>query len=311
MQIGKRAINPNTPTYFIADVGSNHDGSLDRAIELIHLAAQAGADAVKFQHFRAEHIVSDEGFKRLGKPLSHQSQWKDSVFDTYKRYELPWAWTPTLANECKEAGVEFLSTPYDLEAVDHLDPFVSAFKVGSGDIDYFDLLGHIASKGKPVILATGASTLGEVNAAVNMFRGNDVALLQCNTNYTGDLKAFHYLNLRVLERFKAQFWGVHTFGLSDHTPRHVAVLGAVALGARIIEKHFTGHDRIDTPDHDFALSPRAWETMVEETRLLEAAMGDGVKRIEANEKETVIIQRRGWWGDKRLRPALYPSTHCD
>lgn len=302
MQIG--LLGWDNATSFIADIGSNHEGSLDRAVMLIHLAARAGADAVKFQHFRAEHIVSDEGFKALGEQLGHQAGWKESVFETYQKYEVPWEWTPRLAEECKKANVEFLSTPYDLEAVDHLDPFVSAFKIGSGDIDYFELLVKVASKNKPVILGTGAASLEDVQRAVyNLTDAPEIALLQCNTNYTGSRNNFAHVNLCVLSTFYNAFPEVDSYGLSDHTPGHVAVLGAVALGARIIEKHFTDDTNREGPDHAFAMDPGSWRKMVTDVRLLEAALGDGVKRVEDNEKETRIIQRRGLWGEVRLRPA--------
>lgn len=309
MIIGNRAIGAKAPTYFIADIGSNHDGSLERAVKLIHLAAQAGADAVKFQHFRAEHLVSDEGFKALGDKLGHQAKWKESVFDTYKRYEVPWEWTPVLADECFKTNVHFLSTPYDLEAVDHLDPFVPAFKIGSGDIDYFELLEKVAFKNKPIILGTGASSRKDLERAFHSLSPqprlssvSEIALLQCNTNYTGDVSSFQHVNLRVIQTLQED-WEVDAYGLSDHTPGHVAVLGAVALGARIIEKHFTDDNALEGPDHPFALDPQAWRSMVSDVRLLEAALGDGVKRVEANEEQTRIIQRRGTWGGKRLRPA--------
>lgn len=304
MHIGTREVGPGKPTYFIADIGSNHEGSLNRALKLIHLAAEAGADAVKFQHFRAEHIVSDEGFKSLGDKLGHQAGWKQSVFETYKQYEVPWEWTSTLAAQCTLKGVQFLSTPYDIEAVDHLDPFVSAYKIGSGDIDYGELLRHIAGKGKPVLLATGAATLQDVEQAMmDLADAPEITLMQCNTNYTGNWDHFKHVNLQVLNTYMQKFPDVQVLGLSDHTPGHVAVLGAVALGARIIEKHFTDDNGREGPDHPFAMNPQTFKWMVQDTRLLEAALGDGIKRVEENEQETRIIQRRGVWGGQRLRPA--------
>jgi len=304
MKILNRPIGLNHPTYFIADIGSNHEGNLLRAVQLIHLAAQAGADAVKFQHFRAEHLVSDAGFKALGAKLGHQAKWKDSVYDTYKQYEVPWEWTSTLAEECRKHNVHFLSTPYDLEAVDHLDPWVPAFKIGSGDIDYPEILEKIASKRKPVILSTGASRLDEIDRAfAHLWEAPVIALLQCNTNYTGDQAAFKHVNLNVIHTYHERFPDARAYGLSDHTPGHVAVLGAVTLGGRIIEKHFTDDTNREGPDHPFALDPKAWRLMVNDVRRLEMALGDGVKLVEENEEQTRIIQRRGTWNGKRLRPA--------
>ena len=169
--IGDRAVGPQGPTYFIADIAANHDGDLDRAKTLITLAAEAGADCAKFQHFRAEHIVSDYGFRSLGGQLDHQATWKKSVFETYVDASLPWEWTPVLAEHGKKIGIEFMSSPYDPEAVAHLDPFVNAVKVGSGDINWLEELEVIASYGKPVIIAAGASTMDDVARAKKFYEG--------------------------------------------------------------------------------------------------------------------------------------------
>ena len=167
------------------------------------------------------------------------------------------------------------------------------FKIGSGDITWLGICEHIAEKGKPVFLATGASALDEVKDAVEAVfsRNPDVVLMQCNTNYSGNSNNFRHVNLRVLETYR-RLWPNILLGLSDHTPGHAAVLGAVALGARVIEKHFTDDTSRIGPDHAFSLTPTAWREMVDRTRELEAALGDGVKRVEDNERETVVLQRR-------------------
>jgi N-acetylneuraminate synthase len=292
LEIAGKTIGDNNPTYFIADIAANHDGSLDRAVALIHLAAEAGADAAKFQHFRAQKIVSKFGFE-TGPQLSHQSKWKKSVFEVYQSASVPWDWTSKLKEACDAAGIHFFSSPYDMEAVDMLDEYVPAFKIGSGDITWIDALEHIARKGKPVLLATGASDLGDVQRAVDAILAinSNLLLMQCNTNYTGSTENFRYVKLNVLETFAAMYPQL-VLGLSDHTPGHAAVLGAVALGARAIEKHFTDDRSREGPDHPFSLDPAAWRDMVDRTRELEYAMGDGKKIVEPNEKETVVIQRR-------------------
>ncbi len=142
------------PTYFIADISANHDGDLERAKMLIHLAKEAGADAAKFQNFQAPKIVSDYGFKAMQGQLSHQAGWKKSVFEVYSDASIPFDWTPILKEECDRAGIDYFSSPYDFDAVDYLDPFVPAHKIGSGDVDWLEMLLHIARKGKPVILST-------------------------------------------------------------------------------------------------------------------------------------------------------------
>lgn len=293
LRIGTRQVSIADPTYFIADIAANHDGELERAKELIRLAREAGADAVKFQHFKAEKIVSDRGFRELGGQLGHQASWKKPVFEIYRQYECNRDWNLALQETAHQAGVDFMTTPYDLEAVDMLDPLIPAYKIGSGDITWTDFLAHIAGRGKPVILATGASDMVDVERAVDVLLAvtPQVALLQCNTNYTGSLENFRNVNLRVLASYALHYPGM-VLGLSDHTPGHAAALGAITLGARIIEKHFTDDATRIGPDHAFSMTPTTWREMVDRARELEAALGDGVKRIEANEQQTVVLQRR-------------------
>jgi N-acetylneuraminate synthase len=290
--LGERRLGPDHPTWFVADIAANHDGDLDRAKLLIRLAAEAGADAAKFQNFAADTIVSDQGFRELG-GLSHQAAWEKPVHDVYADASLELEWTPILREECERAGIEYFTSPYSLEIVDAVDPDVRLYKIGSGEITWPELLDRVAGKGKPVLLACGASDQREVDAAVaHILRVNDdLVLMQCNTNYTGSLENLHYVNLRVLETFRQRFPQL-VVGLSDHTPGHATVLGAVALGARVIEKHFTDDRTRVGPDHAFSMTPAEWREMVDRTRELEAALGDGVKRVEANEQETVVVQRR-------------------
>lgn len=291
--IAGRLVGENEPAYFIADVAANHDGDLERAKDLIYLAKEAGADAAKFQHFKAETIVSDRGFKSLGGQISHQASWDKSVFEVYKDAAVDLAWTPALKETCDKAGITFFTSPYAFDLVDHIDPFVPAYKIGSGDITWIEMIEYIAAKQKPFILATGAASLDDVVRAVSaaIAINPDFALMQCNTNYTASLENFKYIQLNVLKTYRAMFPGM-ILGLSDHTPGHATVLGAVALGARVIEKHFTDDVSRTGPDHKFSMGPRTWQEMVERTRELEAALGGGVKKIEANEQDTAIVQRR-------------------
>jgi sialic acid synthase SpsE len=220
INIAGRRVGDGEPTYFIADIAANHDGSLGRAVRLIHMAAAAGADAAKFQNFRAAQI-------------------------------------------------------------------------GSGDITWTEEIEYIAKKGKPTLLATGASDLGDVQRAVAAFLTHNpqLLLMQCNTSYTGSVENFRYVQLNVLKTFAAMYPDL-PLGLSDHTPGHAAVLGAVALGARAVEKHFTDDVTREGPDHGFSLDPKAWREMVDRTRELEYALGDGNKTVQPNEQQTVMIQRR-------------------
>ena len=293
VKIGKHVIGPDRPTYFIADISANHDGSLDRAKMLIQLAKEAGADAAKFQNFRAPKIVSDYGFKAMQGQVSHQASWKKSVFEVYSDASLPFEWTPILKEECDRVGIDYFSSPYDFEAVDYLDPFVPAHKIGSGDIDWTEMLVHISGKGKPVILSSGAADIGDVQRAVHTILAinRQLILLQCNTNYTASPVNFDHINLRVLNTYHVMFPEL-VLGLSDHTHGHATVLGAVALGARVIEKHFTDDPTRVGPDHPFSMTPETWRDMVDRTRELERAMGSADKTISGNERETTIVQRR-------------------
>jgi sialic acid synthase SpsE len=292
-KIENKRISENSPVYFIADIAANHDGDIVRAKELIHMAKEAGADAAKFQHFRAEKIVSDYGFKSLGNQKSHQSIWKKSVFEVFKDASVSSQWTQELKDTCNKVGITFFTSPYDFELVDHIDPYVPAYKIGSGDITWIEMIEYIASKDKPYILATGASSIEDVCRAVSagLKINSKIALLQCNTNYTGSLDNMHYVQLNVLKLYREMFPRI-ILGLSDHTPGHATVLGSVALGAKIIEKHFTDDRNRIGPDHQFSMDPNSWSDMVSRTRELEAALGSSEKKIELNEFETVILQRR-------------------
>lgn len=293
-KLGRKKIGIDYPTYFIADIAANHDGDLERAKELIFLAARAGADAAKFQNFQAEKIVSDYGFKNLKQQLSHQATWKKSVFEVYKDASISKDWTSILKTTCNKAGIDYFTSPYDFESVDLVDPYVEVYKIGSGDITWLAILEYIASKKKPVILSTGASTLEDVKRAMDVLlkRNKEIVLMQCNTNYTGSLENFKYINLKVLNTYNKLYPDV-ILGLSDHTPGHAVVLGSIVMGARVIEKHFTDDNDREGPDHGFSLNPQTWKDMVDRTRELEYSFGDGVKRIEENEKKPAIIQRRG------------------
>lgn len=293
IKIENKLIGEKHPTYFIADVAANHDGDLERAKDLIYLCAEAGADAAKFQHFKANTIVSDQGFKALGAQQSHQSNWKKSVFDVYQEASINPDWTPILKQTCEKAGITFLTSPYSYELVDKVDDFINAYKIGSGDITWLGIIDYIASKNKPVILATGASNQSEVDMAIKLLsnRTSNIVLMQCNTNYTASLENFKYINLNVLKEYSRKFPDV-ILGLSDHTPGHATVLGAVTLGARVIEKHFTDDTNREGPDHKFSMNFKTWKDMVDRTRELEKSLGSKIKKIEDNEIETVVLQRR-------------------
>ena len=293
IKFGNRTIGPDHPTYFIADIAANHDGDLERAKRLIRLAKEAGADAAKFQNFDAPKIVSDYGFSHMNSQVSHQASWKKSVVEVYRAASIPFEWSMTLTEECQEAGIDYFSSPYDFTAIDFLDQYVPVYKAGSGEIDWIEALERMASKGKPFFVATGASTIGEMQKAVHAILkiNKQLVLMQCNTNYTASPKNYDYLHINVLKTYAAMFPDV-ILGLSDHTHALAPVIAAVTLGARVIERHFTDSNDREGPDHKFAMNPENWARMVEETRILERALGSPDKDIAANEVDTAVVQRR-------------------
>lgn len=293
-KIGNRTVGLHQSPYFIADVGANHDGSLERAFRLIELAKEAGADAAKFQNFQASKIVSKYGFDNMKAKLSHQAGWKKSVYEIYEDASVSMDWTAQLKKKCDEVGIEYFTSPYDFESVDHVDPFVNVYKIGSGDITWLEIIAHIRSKGKPVLIASGASDMDDVDRAMEVLQkgGKDgLCLMQCNTNYTVDPDKYRYVNLNVLRVFQERYPHV-LLGLSDHTLGHATVAGAVPLGARLFEKHFTDDNDREGPDHKFAMNPKTWRQMVDTANEIYEALGDGVKRVEDNEKQSLVVQRR-------------------
>jgi len=292
IKLGNKIIDNNS-LYFIADIGANHNGSLEKAIELIHLAKKSGADAAKFQNFQADKIVSKTGFDNMKGKLSHQSKWKKSVFEVYEDASISKDWTRILKEECDKVGIDYFTSAYDFESVDLVDPYVNLYKIGSGDITWLDIIDYILDKNKPVLIATGASTNEDVSRVMKMAlkKTQDLVLMQCNTNYTGSIDNYNYCNLNVLKQFSLDYPNT-VLGLSDHTAGHATTLGAIALGARVIEKHFTDNNNQEGPDHGFAMNPQSWRDMVDRSYELLVSLGDGVKIVEKNEEQSKLVQRR-------------------
>jgi len=293
IKVNKSIISQDNPTYFIADIAANHNGSIEKAIDLIFMAKEAGADAAKFQHFKADTIVSKKTFSKMNNKLSHQKNWSKSIYDVYKAAAINWDWTEKLVSSCKKAKIDFFTAPYDIDYIDKINKYVPAYKVGSGDITWNESLIHIAKKNKPVFLATGASSIQDVKRAYKIINkiNNKICIMQCNTNYTGTRDNFKFINLNVLKQYKKLFPKA-ILGLSDHTPGHATVLGAISLGARVIEKHFTYSNKAIGPDHNFSMNPKTWKEMICRSRELELSLGVPQKKVEKNEIETVILQRR-------------------
>ncbi len=285
IQLGERMVGDGEPCYIVAEAGSNHNGNYEQALRLIAAAVEAGADAVKFQHFKAEKLYP----RSAGE--SDYLKTPRSIYDIIHDMETPDAWVPHLADYCHEHGIAFLSSPFDEASADLLEPYVSAFKVASYEMTHVPLLRHIARKGKPLIVSTGTATLAEVLHSVEVIKasGNDqIILLQCTASYPTPLDA---VNVRALVALR-EATGLPT-GLSDHSRDPiVAPMTAVALGACLIEKHFTLSNRLPGPDHQFAIEPLELKELVRRVRETEQVLGHGRKEVLTAEKELRAFARR-------------------
>lgn len=289
--IGKRKIGEGHPTYFIAEIGANFDGSLETAKEYAKVAKECGADCAKIQTFKSKKIVSGRGFASMKLKGVHGS-WNKSVDKVFEEVEFPREWHKAFFEYCWKIGITPSTAAYDYEAVDLVEKLgIEFYKIGSGDITWLEMVEYIAKKGKPVMLATGASTLAEVDEAVRVIEktGNrDLVLMQCITNYPSK---FESANINVLNTYRQAFGAI--LGYSDHTSGDVVPLGSVALGAKVIEKHFTFSRKNKGPDHPHSMEPQEFADMIRRTRDLEKALGSSRKEVVAEESETVIVQRRG------------------
>ncbi len=297
-KVGSRMVGEGHPAYIIAEIGANFDGDIDKAKRLCDAAKEAGADCAKFQSFIAEKIVSAKGFASMKLKGVHGS-WGKPVNEVFKAAEFPRAWHKEIADYCTKIGIDFSTSPYDFEAVDlcmELDiPFI---KIGSGDITWLEMLEYIAKKGKPMFLATGDATMSEIDDALRVIAstGNtNLALMQCITNYPSQIES---ANINVLKNYQTAF-NIQT-GYSDHSPGPVVCLGAVALGAMVLEKHFTLNNKDQGPDHPHSMDADSFKTMVTYVRQLELAMGTSTKYVVEEESETVTVQRRGLYARNNI-----------
>ncbi len=297
IKIGKKTLGQNYPSYIIAEIGSNFDGSLKKAKRLIDLAKDSGADCAKFQSFITHKLLSEKGFDNT---VSFQSKWKKPVWKIYQDAEFPREWHKKLAIYAKKRKIDFMSTPYDFEAVDLLDSIgAPAFKIGSGDITYLEFLKYIAKKNKPIILPTGASTISEIKQAITAIKSTKnkkIILMQSVTQYPSPLED---ANIRAMVTMGNQF--NLNFGYSDHAPGIIVPLASVALGACVIEKHFTDDKQNSGPDHSHSLNPVEFKEMVRHIRQVERGLGTGIKKVEKSEKQTRIIQRRSVFTIKQIQ----------
>jgi N,N'-diacetyllegionaminate synthase len=280
----QKKIGPEHPSYIIAEVGSNHDGNLERAKKLISLAKETGADAVKFQSFKTHNLIND-------KTKKHDHWEEHPALKILEPLSMPLEWYRELNGHANAEEIDFLSTPFDLERLDLLVNLnVPAIKIASGDLNYIELLKKVAQSKKPVFLSTGASYLSEVDEAVRILRSSgceEIVLMQCTSLYP---PKFEEVNIRAMKTLESAFQVL--VGYSDHAPGWTVVLGAVALGACIIEKHFTDDNSRSGPDHAHSLNPTEFTAMITQVRELETALGNGLKQpCTAEDLERILARR--------------------
>ena len=278
--------------FIIAEAGVNHNGSIDQARKMIMAAAKAGADAIKFQTFRAETLVTKDAVK-----ADYQNRTTDqseTQYEMLKKLELSYKDHVLLLKRCKENKIEFLSTPFDLTTIDLLVKIgIKKWKIPSGEITNLPYLRKIASLKQEIILSTGMADLDEIKNAINVFLNSgipfeDITVLHCNTQYPtpmGDV------NLKAMETIKNIFPEID-IGYSDHTQGIEVPIAAVALGATIIEKHFTLDKNLPGPDHKASLEPYELAAMIKAVRNIENALGKGIKKPTQSEKENLLVIRK-------------------
>ncbi|MEP6754339.1 MAG: N-acetylneuraminate synthase [Chthonomonadales bacterium] len=289
----------------IAEAGCNHNGSEEIAIQLVDAARETGADAVKFQAFNTEALVTQ--IAPQAKYQSTNTGVIESQFDMIKRLELSADAHARIAAYCGQVGITYLCTPFDEGSADMLFELgITAFKLGSGEITSLPLLRHIGYLSLPILLSTGMSWISEVEEAVRAVRetgNNDIALLHCVSNYPADPAD---INLRVLKTMELAF-GLPV-GYSDHTLGNEVAIAAVAVGARCIEKHFTLDRNMEGPDHTASLEPVELRRMIEQIRNVEAAMGHGRKEPAASEADTAAVARKSLVAARDLAAGTLLST---
>ena len=289
IKINDKLVGEGQPCFIIAEAGVNHNGDITLARELIRAAGDAGADAVKFQTFKAEDLVSDNAEKAPYQKLNTPEN--ESQIEMLKKLELKNKDFKELSRYTGKRGMLFLSTPFDMKSVDLLEEIgVPAYKVASGEINDLPLLTYIAQQHKPVILSTGMSTPGEIKDALMTIRREgtrNIVLLHCVSNYPTKMED---INLRAMATLRLAF--KVPVGLSDHTLGITVPIAAVALGACVIEKHFTLDKKLSGPDHKASLEPGELKAMVKAIRDVEKAMGNGIKKPVPDEEQNKIAARR-------------------
>ena len=284
--------------FIIAEAGVNHNGRLDLAYQLIDVAKDAGADAIKFQTFKAENVVS-----KLADKAEYQKKTTGSdksQLEMIKRLELSFDDFVKLKKYCDKKEIMFLSTPFDYQSIDFLYDLVDIYKIPSGEIINYPYLKYIAAKNKPLIMSTGMANLGEIEEAINIIRSVNseaqISLLHCTTNYP---TPYEEVNLKAIQTLAVAF--KLPVGYSDHTLGIEVPVAAVAMGAKIIEKHFTLDKKLSGPDHKASLEPSELKEMVKAIRNIEIALGNGIKKPNKSEIEIMKVARRSLIATRDIR----------
>lgn len=288
LEINGRRVGAGFPTYIVAEMSANHGQNFEQAVKILKAAKEAGADAIKLQTYTPDTITIDcnnEYFQIKGTVWDGRT-----LHELYSEASTPWEWQPKLKKLANDLGLDFFSSPFDRTAVDFLEELsVPAYKVASFEIVDIPLIEYIARKGKPMIMSTGMATLSELDEAVQAARksgATQIALLKCTSAYPAPLEE---MNLRTIPHLADAF---HVLvGLSDHTLGIAVPAGAVALGACIIEKHFTLSRSIPGPDSEFSLEPQEFKAMVEAIRAVEKALGKVHYGLSEQEAKSQVFRR--------------------
>lgn len=288
MKIGNREIGCNAPAYIIAEMSANHAGSIENAKKIIHAAKDAGADCIKIQTYTADTLTidCDKPYFQVG-----AGTWDgENLYHLYEKAYTPWEWQPELKKEAESIGLDFFSTPFDKSSVDFLEEMgMEFYKIASFEIVDIPLIKYVASKGKPIIMSTGMASLAEIEDAVNAVRsqGNDqLALLRCASAYPAITDEMNLMTMKNM----AEVFDVPV-GLSDHSMGSVGAVTAVAMGAKIIEKHFCLDRAIENPDSSFSMNPEEFAQMVRDVRQAEKAIGKVSYGATKQEKNSMVFRR--------------------
>ncbi|WP_448213109.1 pseudaminic acid synthase [Colwellia sp. MEBiC06753] len=290
MRINETQITPDSPCYIIAEMSANHGGSFERAIEIIHVAKACGANAVKLQTYRADTITLNCNNEDFRLPSDNPWEAHQTLYSLYEKAYTPWEWHQALFEEGKKIGIDVFSAPFDLTAVDLLTELnCPVYKIASPEISDIPLIAKVAKTGKPVILSTGLATKDDIKLATETLRANgcdDYAFLKCTTAYPAPPED---INLRTIPAIAEEFNCLA--GISDHTLGNSVAIAAVALGAKIIEKHFVLERDGSSVDDFFSLTPSEFKQLVDDVRTIEAALGKVDYNISPASQKNMLAKR--------------------